>query len=636
MKPKFFVFTAALFALVALVTSTSLEISSMTPPPAGQVLAAVILKGDLQSKTVNNLGDIALVVATSNGATTVVDTDSATLFFDNNGAAIGVKSLLKGHTLEMNTARQGKKGQYLAVTVKDLSYVVSKSKVSVSKNIAFRDATVSAPTGNLNSTSVKVASFVVSAPMSDDALVTSVVLRDVSGACASQMRPYVDNFFLNDPSTNNPLTVAASSGVGCPSYKLGLSKPFFVRANNSYIIDVMASLTATTASPMPLFSIESVSAESSVSGADMSANNLRVTLQSAHIIGIGSLTVQTSADTPLAGNYLFGATDQTIGKFTFSAGETESVDVRSIILSFVGGSAGANDAIQMVRLYDVGGSGSGVPIGNATVLNTNVGGSSYPGSNMKHAQFYLQSGSFVIPAGSSKTLAIKADFLSYGSGAFSSTGQVITPVVLSALLSTAAVQGVGLASGATINGAVLKSATVGNSLSGAYAAPATLYRAKLTAGWFSDTPVGASSAGARQVVGKFFISNITNDSNYIAQVKFVNPEIISTFDASAKISRYVEIYKDSLNTTALGQVRWQGVANKAQVTGFTDSTMTDVNIPAGAIQTFYVTLDTSDAHSMDNLSLRLPIGGIHWSDGVSSDITTVGNDLPLTFRTFTY
>ena len=68
----------------------------------------------------------------------------------------------------------------------------------------------------------------------------------------------------------------------------------------------------------------------------------------------------------------------------------------------------------------------------------------------------------------------------------------------------------------------------------------------------------------------------------------------------------------------------------------TDANFTDVDVSSGASKTFLVTLDTSASVSTKTLSLRINSGGITWTDGVTASLTVMSQDLPLSFKTFSY
>lgn len=633
MRSKFFVIGTAVVALafaagIALVNANQ-DIANK--PVNGRVLGITSFQGILQSREAGANGNVALVLLISYGnnkqSTVTVNTLPATKFIDKNGAIITVPALAPAHALEV-TGTQEKSG-FVATLVKDQSYALARERVTVSKNTALDDGTIAVPTGRLGVKQVKVASFLVTTPRSDDARIVSIVLRDASGICATH---YVSNIILRD-SLSQILSLATPAG-GCGAYALTFNPALVVRANTNSIVDVLADLNALTTVPLPLFTVEKVNAVSAVSGNDMSAQNVGLPLQADYIAGAGTLSVQTDSDTPVATNYLMGSADQTIAQFKLTAGQNEAVDLKQLIVSFLVTGQDASAAVKNIRLFDVTNPESEVQIGS-TVSALGESSATVSSTLADYQQALFASTTFAIPAGTSKTLAVKVDFTSYLDGHFTSSGQTITPVILSAVGSVNSLEAVGASSGDTITPAVINSGVPGGDSPGSYASTAALYRAKLSVSWIPDSPEGFSSPNARQVVGKIMITNLANAGLYGAQLKYLNPELLATFSSAAD-QRYLTVFKDDLTTSALGQVNWSAPAGVPELAGFTDDTMTNVDINAGASKTFFITLDTTNAIANGSLSIRLPAGSIHWSDGTIDDITAMGNDLPLLYRTMTY
>ena len=599
MRSKFFVISTAVIALVlaasAVLVNLNQDIGS--EPPDGRILGVTIFQGILQAKKAAANGTVALTLVISFGnnrqSTITVNTTAATKFTDRKGSAITAANLASGHALEITGTKQ--RNGFLAVLVKNQSYVRNKSKVVVTKNTAQGDGSVAAPTGFVSAEQVKVASFVIAAPESDDALVSSIALRDAAGVCGVR---YVDNIVLRDSSSQQLGVVAATAT--CPVYTFNFKPEIFIKAGARYAVDVLADLALATPSPLSLFTVERVNAASNVTGNDMSASNVNLSLQNDYIVLRGALVVQTDPDSPTAANYLLGASDQVIAKFRLSAGPNEAINVKQLTASFLTAAAGDGDAIKNIRLFDVTDPNIEKQLGSAVaVLSDTVPGASSTLPSYKHATFYPDSLS--IPAGTAKVVAVKVDIASY-EGNFSATGQTITPVVLSTIDSASSLVALGAVSGDTIIPAV----------------------------------VNAGIPAEGQVIGKILISNLANAGLYMAQIKYFNVELISTF-ATVSGARYLNIYKDNISTTALGQAVWNATPEVSQIVNISDSAITkNVDIAAGASKTFYITLDTTDAAVGSSLSIRLPQGGIHWSDGLVDDISAMGNDLPLIYKTINY
>ena len=253
-------------------------------------------------------------------------------------------------------------------------------------------------------------------------------------------------------------------------------------------------------------------------------------------------------------------------------------------------------------------------------------------------------------------LKIVADSATYEALGLPTTSQTVEPVILADYYGTIAsvnnpVTATGASSGQSITATISSSgaanvyAAVATGSGNAFAPTSTLYRTKLTTAWATDNPSGASSPSSAQTVAKFVVTNLANSGSYVSTVNLVNLQFSTTISAAAgsTASQALIIYKDSLSTTALATTYWTytGASTGAPyvISGtsiLTDANFTDVDVSSGASKTFLVTLDTSASVSTKTLSLRINSGGITWTDGVTASLTVMSQDLPLSFKTFSY
>ncbi len=512
--------------------------------------------------------------------------------------------------------------------------------VTVTKNVAFGDKTAANPTGPVNATNVKVGSFVITAGAGEDVTMSQIVLGETTaGTCVGTS---LQNLVLKDASGKQLGTTYASPATSCgtiQSYAFNVSPAVTIANGAQYVVDVYADLKAALASTI-LMDVKSVAASGKVTGSDAGVSAQTVGLQRVVISGSGNLMVQTDSDTPVANNYLMGAADQTIGRFKITASSTEAVNITQLVVSANFGN-GATTTVKNVRLVDV---DTGQQVGSAVAsFNDTVAGTNAATTTYSHATFTgltLQ-----VPKGVSKTLALKVDFTTYDDGGFSTTGQTVAPVILGSYYGNSGnnpVTVTGASSGSSLTATISGTNSINTfgGAAGAYVATTTLYRAKLTTAWASDTPNGAASPAAAQVVAKFVISNQSNSGAYEATVNYVDFDLSTTIsNASNGTNPALTVYKDSLSTSALATTSWldSGSQNFSD-TKMTDAGFTDVSIASGASKTFYVTLDSSDAAQSKSLSVRIGSGDVHWTDGVqaAAAITVMGQDLPLIYKTFTY
>lgn len=521
---------------------------------------------------------------------------------------------------------------------------VKSGNVSVTKDTSFGDKSSSNPTGTVNATQAKVASFIVTAGAGEDVDVSQVTLTEPgTGTCIGT---YMQNLTLKD-STGKQLgqTYPNPSGscTAANTYTFNFSPAVRVTNGSQFAIGVYADLKAAYTGGVNLVKVSAVTATGVKTGSSASYSTPTVALQNSYISNAGAYTVAIDSDTPVTTNYLMGATGQLLGKFNITASSTEPINITQLVVSNRV-SSGATGTLRNIKLID---NDNGQQIGT-TVTSFD---SSSATSTLVHAIF--SNLNFQIPKGSSKVLQVVADIVTYDDSGFTTTGQVSNLAMLKYYTADSlSITSTGASSGTVINPDVINSGTsilnVNDTTASvnrvAYAATSTFYRAKLTTAWASDTPSGASSGAASQTVGKFVVTNLANAGNYTATIQYINFQISTTISQAGGSTRALTVYKDSLNTTAVatsnitspGATGTSGINFGSLGSGFTDATFTDVSISSGASKTFFVTLDTSDAATNKSLSIRIPQNGVVWTDGVASGITAMGLDLPLQYKTFTY
>lgn len=518
---------------------------------------------------------------------------------------------------------------------------IKSGTVSVTKNTSFGDKTSTNPTGPVNATQVRVASFVITAGAGEDVTVSQIKLKD--GSIANCTGLVFQNLTLKD-SNGKQLGVTYSNPASTcnpvNTYAFNLSPAVTITNGNQYTVDVFADLKASTNAAANYLGLDSVSASGKVTGSDASANSQALALQNDYVSSAGNLLVETDPNTPIANHYLMGSTDNVIGAVAISASSTEAVNITQIVLSAAFGS-GATGTMKNIRLID---NVTGAQVGNAvSSFSDVVAGTSSPTTTYSHATFTGLS--LNIPAGVQKTLLIKVDFATYVDTGLSSTGQVVAPVILANYYtngSTNPITATGAQSGSSLTAVVagennIAWPTVGGNY-GAYMASATLYRARLTVAWAGDAPSGASSPSTAQTVAKFVITNMANAGSYNATVQLINFDLSTTISGTANVARALTIYKDGLNTTALATTSFGVAQTPSGTTTITSGNFTSVTIASGSSKTFYVTLDTTDAAQNKNLSIRIGSGEIQWADGAmaSPGYSTKMAELPLQYKTFTY
>lgn len=554
-----------------------------------------------------------------------------------------------------NVQRMSSGSTFNSVSQNGNVVTVRAGTVNVTKNTSFGDKSSNNPTGTVNGTNVKVASMNITAGAGEDVEVTQIALNhDAASSCIGS---FMKNLTIKDKDGKKLATTLASpASSSCTSSEtFSVSPAVTILAGGQYVVDIFADLTAATTTAGSLFEVTSVTASGKATGTDASQTSANVSLQNVYIASAGALLIQIDPDTPIAVNHLMGGVDQVIAKYKVSASSTEAVNISQLVVS-AKFSSGATGTVKNIRLYDE----AGVQVGSAvSSFSDVVAGTSSPTTTYSHATF--SNLSLNIPKGISKILTLKADFTTYEGTGLSTTGQTVVPAVLRTYTGTSGnnpITATGASSGTSLTATISTDGStrptgslIGNETSNmwssvAFGTTTTLYRAKLSTAWAGDAPSGSSSPSSAQTVGKFVITNLSNAGTYTATVMVVNFNFSTTISPNADqaISQALIVYKDSLSTTALATTYWTADSTSATLdpitptgnTGFTEASFTNVEIASGAAKTFYVTMDTTAAASTENLSIRIPGNFVEWHDGISTSSTLMGQDLPLTYKTFTY
>ncbi len=584
--------------------------------------------GTFGSSFIIKAGTTATVTVTADTTdATIAANDTITVGLDDGSSnAQGVISLSSLSTVEQNAN---------TVTVKS-------GTVSVTKDTSFGDKSSTNPNGTVNATQAKVGSFIITAGAGEDVDVSQVTLTETATVCIGAT---MQNLTLKDAAGKqlgqtypNP---QATSCNPANTYTFNISPAIRVVNGSQYAVGIYADLKAAYTGGSNLIKVSAVTATGVKTGSSASYTTPTVSLQNNYVSTAGAYTVAIDSDTPVTTNYLMGATGQLLGKFNVTASSTEPINITQLVVSNRV-SSGATGTLRNIKLID---NDNGQQIGT-TVPSFD---SSSATSTLVHATF--SNLTFQVPKGASKVLQVVADIVTYDDSGLTTTGQVVN-LALAKYYSgdSLSITSTGGSSGTVITPDVIDSGTkifqvnTGsfNTNRVAYAATTTLYRAKLTTAWSSDSPNGAGSPAAAQTIGKFVVTNLANAGNYTATISHINFELSSTISQAGGLNtaRALTVYKDSLNTTALATTNFNsngsGMPTISGATTIVDANFTDVSISSGSSKTFFVTLDTSDAAQSKSLSIRIPNGGIVWSDGVSTGLTAMGLDLPLQYKTFTY
>jgi len=494
---------------------------------------------------------------------------------------------------------------------------VQSGAATVTKNTAFGDKSSSNPTGTVNATGVKIASFVVTAGSGEAIDITQFGLKDDS---TTELGDNFQNLMLKDSSGVQIGSTISSLNTTAGTYTFSPSSAIRVNAGQQYVVDVFADVKSTVAdsgtllSPVVVF--DSVTATGVSTSADASYTT-DVNLQAAYISANGNLTVTAGADTPIAQQLVMGSTDVALATFKLEADAAEDITISDITVSDNTSSA-ATGTIKNLKLYV-----DGVQVGQTVQLSGTDATTTYANATFSGL-------SLTIPQNSSKVLTVRGDVTSYNEGATS--GSTHTFALLANKGSgSESITAKGASSGAAITGATLDYGTSPDvDQSGSQM---TVYRTKLSIAYASDSPSGSAGPSASAIVMKVNVTNSSNIGSYSATVKNMN-FANSSVGLGTSAAKALKVYKDNTGTTALATTNYPSGAQIGN-SAITEGNFTDVEIAAGSTKLFIVTLDTSEAGANDTVTVGMDSSDVTWTDGITSSITSV-DSLPLLSKTLTY
>ena len=498
-----------------------------------------------------------------------------------------------------------------AVTGKTLT--LSGGTLTVAKNLAFGNMSTATPTGVKGSLATKVGSFIVTAGTGEGSSINQIAVRD-NNSSHSTNESFGHNFQnlkLMTGSTQLGTTIGTLAHDGGDTYTFNLSPAYALAAGQQLVVDVYADILSGAPGYYSLGNAVGLEVASITGTGTLTSTATTVTktanqvpLQTLYISANGNLTI--TANTIDAAQLVMGSTENTIGSFNFNA----STSSEAINISVIKVKASANGtSFSNVKFYD-----------GTTLLGTVASFDAAAG----YATLNLAN-NWVIPKGQNKILTVKADVNTVDS-ATSSTACTFS------INSNSDITSIGAGSGQSITETVTSATGI----------TATPVKTKITVSLASNSPSGAQSGMAGQVVAIF---NFANSSNVAQQTATVT-DLALTISTSGTwtqwtndTSKSITIRKNSTTGTLLGTSAAQmAPVSVAAGTGWGGATLTDFDIPSGESVNLYVIVDTSNAPSTTGrLTASLAAGSVTWNDGTTegTGITTI-NSLPVNGGTLTY
>ncbi len=341
----------------------------------------------------------------------------------------------------------------------------------------------------------------------------------------------------------------------------------------------------------------------------------------------GTVTVSVDVDTPILGTYLMGSTSNKVATYKFCvSGAPEPATIPVIIPGVFYTNRSALKVYTNAKTTD---NNDGItPYGTQGQFLETVEGKGVPG----YAFHVVKGSTLKIPNDTCKSIDLRVDLLSFEESGVLTTGQEITPVLLQ---SYSNIPGDNAPTVIALSSTtrrpmkvVILDSGFGGPYRGAYAAKSIAYRATVGINWSADTPTGASTAAADQLIGKFVVFNTLTPARYSTPINNITIDLKS--QAITTQPRVLNIFKDSQGGAPIATYTFPA---GALLNGPILLNLTGVVNASGSARTLFATLDTTDMSIGKRLAVR--IVSVGWSDGVTANIT-LNADLPLAYKDFIY
>lgn len=504
---------------------------------------------------------------------------------------------------------------------------VQTGTLSTAANTGMAAATASLPTGVKGATNSKIASFTITAGSGEGADVSQIVVMNSATAGLALGHDF-QNLTLKNGAIVIGTPVGSLSTTASNTYSFNPSPAISLAAGQQYVVDVYADILTgasnASATPYTAVILDSVTATGKSTNSDASAAG-DINGQAVYIATGGSLVVASASDMPIAQNRSMGQTGQTLATFKLTTGAPEAVNISQIVVTdtLSGTATLATGTITNLSLWN----SAGVQVGS-TVASM----SASAGLDVKATFSGL---ALSLAKDKAEVLTLKGDINAYPN-AVSGSYHVFS------IAENSAVTAVGATSGQTVN-------MTGASIAGT---AQRAYRAELTAANAMSNFSGG--LGTDQNIGKYRLTN-TSAGNYTITVTDIDLGMSTTATGALSATRYVTLKRDAANGTTVAKTssRPTGTLFTATTANFADISAWSVTTGNSGEQAFssftidassgtgyvdiYVLADTNDMALTESVSTSIGTGSlvVTWSDGVSSNITTL-DSAPVIGATVSY
>ncbi|MCG2694302.1 hypothetical protein L6259_03505 [Candidatus Parcubacteria bacterium] len=538
---------------------------------------------------------------------------------------------------------------------------VKGAELSVFKNTSYTDRSSAQPTGVTNAQGVKVASFIVVGGDAEAANISQVILRDDT---TYFMGNNFQNLVLKDINGNQVGTTISSLNTSASTYTFTPATAIGIAKGEQQVYDVYADVKSSvtnSGAARAMLEVDQVLATgvSTGSSANYGSSTVddatEIALQTVYLALHGNLSVDESADTPVAQQLVLGSTGASLAKFKLSADAVENITVTQFTVAqdmstgFASSASGATDGASAYYATARAATGSikNLKLYNGTTLLGSV--TAFDSTSNSQSAIATFSGfTLTVPKNQNVILEVKGDLTSFSDGGVPSSSHRLfvpgTDVKPSTSATDNPVVAVGEGSGISMSSAALDllggtQTTADNDVPGNYM---DLVRAKLTLAHAADSPSGSTTPSTAQTVAKFVATNSANVGSYSVHVYSMNFDVASTGASISGVSPTFTIYKDSIGTAnQLDTTEYlQHGVDFGSTKDILDSDFTDLEISSGSSRTIIITLETNIANfdANDSLSVGIAANDVMWNDNSgdrSYDYYNI-DTLPISGKTLVY
>ncbi|MDD4990195.1 MAG: peptidoglycan-binding domain-containing protein [Candidatus Pacebacteria bacterium] len=516
---------------------------------------------------------------------------------------------------------------------------VSAGTITAALNRGISDWSSDNPTAVAGATESLLASYIITGGAGEGCDITGIALQWASTSLPTDTNGDVQNVKIYKGTKATGVQIGATQGTVTASttYTFYPSPYISLAAGEQFTLNVYGDvLTGADTGEVGQVSLRTISGTGKVTNAAVdSSATVYVTGQVVYISAGGALTIITDPAMPLAGIVVMGSTGVELAKFKYDASSSpEDIQVTQIIASTTLANLAPTSSLQNITL-------------SATGLSAVV--SSLDNNGL--ATFDLSGNPWVIPAGTSRTLTIKADIGDYP---YASSGSYIQIGV-----ATTTYKGSMVGTVTNISGSCLEN-MAGNAQY-VYKTKPTITRIAPSGTLLSDGTiellkfkVAADAADAVKLysinLGTILSDNATTTGNlYLSSIAIYDASSLSTVlnDRVAIATDTSEYTAYSGTSTVANSIFGGAVNDSTNKTGdimlFNNAGTVLKEIGAGTEVTFVVKATVNSSGQYDSVKARLSdwsttgsaINAIRWGDQVRADIaSTYVKDIPTDYTSY--